>query len=100
MPNVVAKGSAELEEDYHGTRVDLMCQMMAGQSYPPDGDKEKAVKAIYEVVIGEGVGKGREAETVLPLGRDAAMRIKAIADQWTHTMDVFGDVCNNVYQEA
>ena len=67
--------------------------------FQPDGDTDKAVKAIYEVVVGEGVGAGHEGERFLPLGRDLAARVQQVCDQYQNSMKVFGEICNNVYIE-
>ncbi|KAK9367584.1 hypothetical protein V1509DRAFT_626396 [Lipomyces kononenkoae] len=97
--NVVALSRNPMPEDYKGSVADKTIDYMASGKFDPDGDKEKAVKAIYEVVMGEGVGTGNEGERFLPLGRDMAARVKLVQDQHTHTMEVFGDVCNNVYRD-
>ncbi len=88
-----------MDPDYRGSVTEQMVNVLTTGQFTPDGDKDKAMRAVCDVVVGEGVGKGHEAEIVLPLGRDIARRIKEIADKWTHTMEVFGDVCNNVYLE-
>jgi NAD(P)-dependent dehydrogenase (short-subunit alcohol dehydrogenase family) len=98
MSLVVARGTVPLDPDYKGSKVEAVFDTMVQGAYVPDGDKDKAMKALYEVVVGKGIGAGREAERVLPLGRDVAVRIQEVVDQWNHTMEVFGDVCNNVYQ--
>jgi hypothetical protein len=77
-----------------------MMQVLGGGEFRGDGDKDKAVRAVYEVVVGEGVGAGREGERLLPLGRDLAARIKTVQEYYAHAVEVFGDVCNNVYQEG
>lgn len=87
----------ELESDYKDKPTDMMLTLQKSGTHPPDGDKKKAVKAIYEVVVSEGVGEGRENEPVLPLGRDVYGLCKGHAAQWAQTMSVFGDICNNVY---
>jgi hypothetical protein len=53
------------------------------------GDKEKAARAIYEVVVGEGVGVGRD---VLP-------RVELV-DRLDHMLEVFGEVAENVYVDS
>jgi len=34
------------------------------------------MKAVYEIVVGEGVGKGRGGEILLPLGDDMVSRVE------------------------
>jgi hypothetical protein len=98
MGNAARAGEQPLPEDYKGSPCDQLTQMFLAGKYDPDGDQEKAMKAVYEVVVGEGVGKGREAETMLPLGRDLAKRIEHVREGYAHALEVFGDVCNNVYR--
>ena len=88
-----------LADDYRGRPAEKVPQMLHSGEYKMDGDPDKAVRAIFDVAVGEGVGIGREAEQVLPLGRDMAARVKEVVDKWGHTMEVFSDVCNNVYLE-
>ncbi|AEO60336.1 hypothetical protein MYCTH_2309487 [Thermothelomyces thermophilus ATCC 42464] len=100
MGNATILGKNPLPEDYKGSIADQMMQFMASGKFQGNGDKDKAVKAVYEVVVGEGVGAGREAERLLPLGRDLAARIKTVQDYYAHAIEVFGDICNNVYRDA
>ncbi|KFZ13116.1 hypothetical protein V501_03869 [Pseudogymnoascus sp. VKM F-4519 (FW-2642)] len=80
MVNAVTTSKNPMPEDYQGTIVEKTIDAMGSGSFKPEGDKDKAVKAIYEVVMGEGVGAGREGERFLPLGRDLAARVKQIVD--------------------
>ncbi|KAK9416362.1 hypothetical protein SUNI508_01779 [Seiridium unicorne] len=86
-----------LVEDYEKSPVGDTLNRLKARSVPVDGDTKKGVKAIYEVIVGEGVGEGHKAEPVLPLGRDASRLVEANIAQWQHTIEVFGGVCNNVY---
>ncbi len=99
MGNALTVGKNPMPEDYKGSVADKTIQLLTSGKWEPDGDKEKAVKAIYDVVMGEGVGAGREGERFLPLGRDIASRVKQVQDQFAHSMEVFGDVCNNVHRD-
>ncbi|KAK3305120.1 uncharacterized protein B0T15DRAFT_398375 [Chaetomium strumarium] len=100
MGNAVKLSRNPLPDDYRGSVADQMMQLLASGGFRGDGDKNKAVKAVYEVVVGEGVGAGREAERLLPLGRDLAARIKTVQEYYAHAIEVFGEVCNNVYEEG
>ena len=90
-------GKNPMPEDYKGSLVDKTMEIMSSGKFEPDGDKDKAMKAVYEVVMGVGVGAGRESERFLPLGRDLAARVKLVQDQCAHSLEVFREVCNNVY---
>jgi NAD(P)-dependent dehydrogenase (short-subunit alcohol dehydrogenase family) len=97
MIHAVTLGKNPMPEDYKGSVAETMMVVLSSGKFNPDSDKEKAMKAVYEVVVGEGVGAGREGEKFLPLGRDLAARVKQVQDQFAHSMEVFGDICNNVY---
>lgn len=99
MATAIPKATATPDPDYRGSMAERITEMLRGGSFAPDGDADKAVRAVFDVVVGQGVGEGREAETVLPLGRDLAVRVKEVAEKWQHTMEVFGEICNNVYIE-
>lgn len=99
LGNAVILSKNPISPDYERSVAAQTMEYMASGRFAPDGDKEKAVRAIYEVVVGEGVGKGHEGERLLPLGRDLAPRLKLIQEQMEHALEVFGDVCGNVYIE-
>lgn len=86
-----------LPEDYNGSVVAQMLELIKGGKLVADGDKDKAAKAIYEVVQGEGVGTGHASERFLPMGRDMIPRLELVRDQLDHTLDVFGAAAGNVY---
>ncbi|KAI1207822.1 putative short-chain oxidoreductase [Annulohypoxylon truncatum] len=88
-----------LDPDYSGTTTGRMYEIMGSGNFTVPGDHLKATKAIYDVVVGEGIGKGREKEMMLPLGVDMAERAWEVRDSINHMMDVFGDICNNVNVE-
>ncbi|AEO68702.1 ae113865-5732-4b63-aef8-62f18debdcf8 [Thermothielavioides terrestris] len=95
-----AGGQSPWPEDYKGSLVEQFLFAITSGKFVPEGDPEKAMQAVYEVIVGEGVGAGREAERMLPLGRDIAARVKQVQDGYAHAMEVFGEVCNNVYLEG
>ncbi|KAI3176974.1 hypothetical protein DTO027I6_1880 [Penicillium roqueforti] len=88
-----------LPVDYVGSVVAQTLDVLQTGNFVPDGDTDKAVRAMYEVIVGEGVGLGRESEWFLPLGRDMIPRLELARDRLVHTLDVFGDIARNVYVE-
>jgi hypothetical protein len=99
MPTKFNSGKNPIPEDYSGSDFDKLWQFLMNGGFKPDGDKGKACKAIYDVVMGEGIGLGHEAERFLPLGRDAGVRVKDMEKFYVHAQEVFGDICNNVYKD-
>jgi len=85
-----------LPDDYKGSVAEQMIQYISSGKARPNGDKDKAMKAVYEAVVGEGAGAGHEAERFLPLGSDMTVRVKTVQDYLAHSLKVFGDVANNV----
>ncbi|KAI2619161.1 putative short-chain oxidoreductase [Hypoxylon sp. NC1633] len=100
MPNAVVAGENPLPEDYKGSASDLMLQFITGGKLPGTpmsmGDKDKAMNAVYDVVVGEGVGFGHEAERVLPLGLDMIARAKGVQQSLEGALEAFKDVTGNV----
>ncbi|KAF2488478.1 putative short-chain oxidoreductase [Lophium mytilinum] len=92
MGNAAVFGEVGLPEGYEGTMTDNFLQIMKSGTWPPNGDKEKAMKAVYEVVVGQGVGEGRETEKLLLLGSDMVARATGVREQLEHAVEVFGDV--------
>jgi NAD(P)-dependent dehydrogenase (short-subunit alcohol dehydrogenase family) len=89
-------GQVALPDAYKGSATEQMLQRLAMGNFPVDGDKEKAMRAVYEVVVGDGAGAGRESERLLPLGRDMTTRVKTVRDYLQHSLDVFGSVTDGV----
>lgn len=83
-------------EDYKGTFTEKMLETVSSRKIPAIGDKYKAMKAVYEVITGEGAGAGHEAETFLPMGSDMTVRVKGLQDALAHSLEVFGDIANSV----
>ncbi|OAG11207.1 NAD(P)-binding protein [Paraphaeosphaeria sporulosa] len=96
MPNAVVLGETPLPDDFKGTFAEQVQQLLVAGKVKPNGDKDKAMKAVYEVVVGEGVGEGKEAEKLLPLGSDITPRLKGLQDNAGHVIEVFGSVTNGV----
>lgn len=85
-----------LPDDYKGSVAEQMIQYLSSGKGKPNGDKDKAMQAVYDVVGGEGAGVGHEAERFLPLGTDMTTRVKMVQDYLSHALEVFGDITNSV----
>ncbi|KAJ6050032.1 uncharacterized protein N7446_005726 [Penicillium canescens] len=96
MPNSVVLGRTPLPEDYKGTFTEQVQGLLVSGKIKPNGDKDKAMQAVYQVVAGEGVGEGRQTEKLLPLGSDMSPRLKGVQDYLGNALEVFGSVTNNV----
>ncbi|KAJ5371576.1 Short-chain oxidoreductase [Penicillium concentricum] len=96
MPNSVVLGKTPLPEDYKGTFTEQVQGLLVNGKLKPNGDKNKAMQAVYQVVIGEGVGEGRQTEKLLPLGSDMTPRVKGVQEYLRHALEVFGSVTTNV----
>jgi hypothetical protein len=96
MPNSVVLGKTPLPDDYKGTFTDQVQGLLVSGKIKPNGDKDKAMQAVYEVVVGEGLGEGHETEKLLPLGSDMTPRLKGVQDYLGHVLEVFGSVTNSV----
>lgn len=92
-------GKDSIAEDYKDTTADKILQIFQSGKFNADGDTLKGAKAIYEVVMGEGVGAGKVGEMFLPLGRDMEARVKLVRDRLDHCWESFGDTAMNVYIE-
>ncbi|KAF4993434.1 hypothetical protein FDECE_13400 [Fusarium decemcellulare] len=88
--SAAAKGAAPWPDDYKGSFAEKLTDMVTSGSFSPNGDKDKAMKILFEVVAGMGVGSGRESETTLLLGSDMVARARGVKDAMQHTIDVFG----------
>ncbi|KAI0151585.1 NAD(P)-binding protein [Xylariaceae sp. FL1272] len=89
-------GKNSLPDDYKGSMTEKMLEYLSSGNVPINGDKDKAMKAVYDLVVGEGFGAGQEAERLLPLGTDMTTRVKTSRDYLQHSLDVFGVVTDSV----
>ncbi|KAI5863705.1 putative short-chain oxidoreductase [Durotheca rogersii] len=96
MAKNVGSVAQPIDPDYRGTVTEKLFKILSTGDFEIRGDHLKAVRAIYDVVVGEGVGAGRESEIMPPLGTDMAARIEETQRRLTHAMEVFGDICVNV----
>ncbi|KAJ5953076.1 Short-chain oxidoreductase [Penicillium vulpinum] len=96
MPNSAVLGRTPLPEGYKGTFTEQVQGLLVSGMIKPNGDKDKAMQAVYQVVTGEGFGEGRQTEKLLPLGSDMTPRLKGVQEYLGHALDVFGSVTNSV----
>lgn len=97
----LAKPAAALPQDYIGSAADKIMNSVSTVGYNPlFGDAKMASQAMYDVIVGQGIGKGREAEKLLPLGRDLFAATKTALDRQAHALEIFGDICNGVYTDT
>lgn len=92
-------GTEARPEAYKGSMTEVMIHMIKEGKLQPNSDKEKGMRALYEVIVGEGVGQGKEAETLLLLGKDMDARARKTIGNLSHTLEVFGAVTNAVVYE-
>ncbi|KAL4762309.1 SDR family oxidoreductase [Aspergillus foveolatus] len=96
MLSSVVMGKNPLPDDYSATITEQVQGLLASGKIRPNGDKDRAMHALYQVIVGEGIGKGRETEKLLPLGSDMAPRCKGVQDYLGHALEVFGAVTSSV----
>lgn len=96
MPNVAQAGTISLPADYKDTIAEKTINIMHNGPFVPLNDKDKAVRQIFDVAMGQGAGTGHEGEFFLPLGKEMPDRIKLVRDRLDHCLAVYGDVCMNV----
>ncbi|OJJ89360.1 uncharacterized protein ASPGLDRAFT_54022 [Aspergillus glaucus CBS 516.65] len=94
--NIRTLTETPLPDDYKGTFTEQVQGLLLSGNISPKGDKDKSMKALYQVVVGEGVGEGYEVEKLLLLGSDMTPRLKGVQDYLGHALDVFGLMTNNV----
>ncbi|KAI1366446.1 hypothetical protein F5Y08DRAFT_301178 [Xylaria arbuscula] len=98
MPNAYVVGKNPFPEVYRNTVAGLFLDYIEGGKIVPKGDKDKAMKALYQLVVGEGFGAGKEKETFLPLGSEMIPRMTGVQEYLAHAKEVFGDITESVSQ--
>lgn len=98
MPNAYVVGNNPFPEAYKSTVAGLFLDYIESGKIVPKGDKDKAMKALYQLVVGEGFGAGKEKETFLPLGSEMIPRMTGVQEYLTHAKEVFGEITESVSQ--
>jgi NAD(P)-dependent dehydrogenase (short-subunit alcohol dehydrogenase family) len=92
MTSRAMMGKIALPDDYKDSTAAHIMQFLSRDDVPPlGGDKEKAVKAVIDLVAGEGIGKGHEGEVLLLLGSDMPVRASVVQESLSHALNVFWD---------
>ncbi|KAB5549773.1 hypothetical protein GE09DRAFT_966365 [Coniochaeta sp. 2T2.1] len=94
---VVARNQMDIYKD--GPAGELKGAMDAVNGKQP-GDVEKAGRVIVDVLMKEGVAKGREIPVRLPLGSDTLQVIRARIEQYEQRVREWGDVARLVDYES
>ncbi|KAI1436224.1 NAD(P)-binding protein [Xylaria sp. CBS 124048] len=89
-------GRVPLPGEYKGTVAGQIMDSIGSGKIIPNGDKDKAMRAVYQLIVGEGFGAGKENEKFLPLGSDMTARMTLVQDQLAHAKEVFGEITNSV----
>lgn len=98
--NALRISDVPFPDDYKGSVTEKTARSLQGSNFKPDGDHRKATKVIYEMAVGEGVGKGKESERVIFLGRDMTASMEVVLEGMKHQMETFREIANNVYRET
>ena len=95
--NTGVAGTVPVPEDYKGSLLEKITDMMTSGKFVTlaNGDKDIAMKAAYEVITGTGVGKGKEAQKFLPLGKDLYDRVNTVKASLDEALENFGDVAKS-----
>ncbi|KAI0474117.1 NAD(P)-binding protein [Xylariaceae sp. FL0804] len=96
MPNRAVIGAKPLPDAYKGHATDQFIQAIKSGKIPFSGDPDKAMQAVFELVTGEGIGAGKEAERFMMLGSDMITRLEGARDGYNHALEVFGSVAGSV----
>ncbi|KAE8165669.1 hypothetical protein BDV40DRAFT_258000 [Aspergillus tamarii] len=86
--SAVQRNESGLSEPYKGGPVDTMLSKFESAQGKQQGDPEKAVARIFEVVTGEGAAGRLKGKILrLPLGPDCAQRMQAKLDKASADLD-------------
>ncbi|KAI0429051.1 hypothetical protein F5Y09DRAFT_311325 [Xylaria sp. FL1042] len=96
MPNAYVLSQNPFPEEYKGTIAGKFLELLEAGNIVPKGDKDKAMKAFYQLVVGEGFGAGKESEKIFPLGSEMMVRMTGVQDGLAHAKEVFGEITNGV----
>jgi hypothetical protein len=78
--------SEALPGDYEGSAASQVIGYLQSGAFAADEDKDKAAKAICEIVMGEGFSAGNEERFFLS-GREIIPHAKTVQGQLGHMLD-------------
>ncbi|TVY38278.1 Hydroxysteroid dehydrogenase-like protein [Lachnellula subtilissima] len=87
----LARPEAALPGEYEGTVVKQVLDAtvaLGGVGARAPNDVEKGCRAVFDVVMGRGLGEGVEETIRLPLGKDCVARIRVKIEEHRHMLDV------------
>ena len=93
--NFLGQGAMQVmpvPEAYKGTAVEDVGRYFAEMDNKQLGDPEKGVGVIYDFVMGEGVGKGKEHLLRLPIGSDCYKRATEALKEKLENIEQLKDV--------
>jgi hypothetical protein len=62
-----------------------------------NGDPVKGAERIFEVIMGEGMAKGKKEYLRLPLGSDCIQTVRAKIDRLNENFDEFEDIASSTH---
>ncbi|KAK8058175.1 hypothetical protein PG994_008623 [Apiospora phragmitis] len=96
MVNVLQFQDASIDTTYADKAVGKMLAYMKSGTAQLNGDVQKGVQAMYDVIMGVGPGAGHLNEPHLPLGAGAAHFVAGQAAQAQRTLAAFGELSRSV----
>jgi hypothetical protein len=81
-----------LSEGYKGSVVEKVLSGFSDADGKQPGDVEKGCARIYEVVMGEGMAKGKKEFLRLPLGADCLRRARGKIESLRETMEEMEEI--------
>lgn len=97
--NALKLASTPFPDDYVGSTTEKTAHSVLGKNYTPDGDHRKAARVIFEMAVGQGLGKDKEGEKVIPLGRDMCLLMDRVSAEINHQIETFREIGSNVYMD-
>jgi hypothetical protein len=85
-----------LPDDYNGSTVEKIIQIVSEGKVPVNAEKDKAMQAVYEVIMGQDRGAGKEDQNLVPVGIDLTDRFKLLQKQYSDALEAFESITNHV----
>ena len=84
-----------VSETYKGTVVEQVSKMFVDMEGKQKGDVEKGVERMYEVIMGEGMGKGKEAYLRCLIGKDCYDRGKQALEKKLENVEAMKEIAES-----
>ena len=87
--------AVSVSEAYKGTPAEISIQKYRDMNGKQEGDVEKGAQRVYEVIVGEGMAKGKGQYLRLPLGNDCLQQARVKLNGVLENLEAYEEIAKS-----